>query len=92
MSQTHPSFKPLLIKATESKQLGQDLTSLNTKTSPSYSKTTVKRPTQSPEATTAKQTTSVKQLNPATCTKPSTILFPNTNRQNFMYHYQAITF
>ena len=78
MSQTHPSFKPHLIKATESKQLGQDLTSLNTKTSPSYSKTTVKRPTQSPEATTAKQTTSVKQLNPATCTKPSTMTSSQT--------------
>ena len=34
-SQTQPSFKPHLIKATESKQLGQDLTSLNTKTLPS---------------------------------------------------------
>ena len=39
-SQTHPSFKPHLIKAAESKQLGQDLTPLNTKTLPSYSKLT----------------------------------------------------
>ena len=77
-SQTQPSFKPHLIKATESKQLGQDLTSLNTKTLSSYSKTTAKRPTQSPEATTAKQTASVKQLNPATCTKPSTMTSSQT--------------
>ena len=77
-SQTHPSFKPHLIKATESKQLGQDLTSLNTKTLSSYSKTTVKEPSQSPEATTAKQTSSLKQLNPATCTKPSTMTSSQT--------------
>ena len=37
MSQTHPSFKPPSIKATESKQPGQDLASLNTKTLSSYS-------------------------------------------------------
>ena len=61
-SQTHPSFKPHLIKAIESKRLGQDLTSLNTKTLPLYSKTTAKRPNQSPEATTTKQTAPVKQL------------------------------
>ena len=53
MSQTHPSFKPPSIKATESKQPGQDLASLNTKTLSSYSKTTVNKPTQSPEATSA---------------------------------------
>ena len=67
-SQTHPPFKPHLTTVAEFKQLGQDLTPLNTKTLPSYSKTTAKSPTQSPQATTAKQTASVKQLNPATCT------------------------
>ena len=77
-SQTHPPFKPHLIKAAESKQLGQDLTNLNTKTLPSYPKTTAERPTQSPEATTAKQTTSVKQLNPATCSEPSTMTSSQT--------------
>ena len=66
MSQTHPSFKPHLIKSTESKQPGQDLTSLSTKTLSSNSKTTAEKPTQSSEATTAKQTSCVKQLNPAT--------------------------
>ena len=39
-SQTHPPFKPHLIKAAESKQLCQDLTPLNAKTLPSYSKLT----------------------------------------------------
>ena len=77
-SQTYPPCKPNLIRAAESKQIGQDLTPLNTKTLPSYSKTTAKTPTQSPEATTAKQTTSVKQLNPATCTKPSTMTSSQT--------------
>ena len=57
-SQTHPSFKPPLIKATEFKQLGQDLASLNTKTLSFYSKTIVKKPMQSPEAISAKQTVS----------------------------------
>ena len=77
-SQTYPPCKPNLIRAAESKQIGQDLTPLNTKTLPSYSKTTAKTPTQSPEATTAKQTTFVKQLNPATCTKPSTMTSSQT--------------
>ena len=66
-----------MIKATESKQPGQDLASLNTKTLYSYSKTTMKKLTQSPEATTAKQTSSVKQLNPATCTEPSAVQQPS---------------
>ena len=47
MSQTHPSFKPHLIKSTESKQSGQDLTSLSTKTLSSNSKTIAEKPTQS---------------------------------------------
>ena len=47
MSQTHPSFKPHLIKSTESKQPGQDLTSLSTKTLSSNSKTIAEKPTQS---------------------------------------------
>ena len=38
-----------------------------------YSKTTVKKPLQSPEAGSAKQTSSVKQLNPAICTKLSAV-------------------
>ena len=67
-----------MIKATESKQPGQDLTSLKTKTLSSYSKRTVKKPTQSPEAITAKQTSSVKQLNPATCTKASILTSSQT--------------
>ena len=37
----------------------------------------MKKPTQSPEATTAKQTSSEKQLNPATCTKPSAVQQPS---------------
>ena len=67
-----------MIKATESKQPGQDLTSLKTKTLSSYSKRTVKKPTQSPEAIAAKKTSSVKQLNPATCTKASTLTSSQT--------------
>ena len=63
-----------------------------------YSKTTVKKPLKSPEAASAKQTSSVKQLNPAICTKLSAVQqlklfyhdqFPNIYRQNCMYHYQA---
>ena len=77
MSQTHPSFKPHLIKSTESKQPGQDLTSLSTKTLSSNSKKIAEKPTQSSEATTAKQTSCVKQLNPATCTKPSAVQQPS---------------
>ena len=38
-----------------------------------YCKTTVKKPTESSEAISAKQTSSAKQLNPATCTKPSIV-------------------
>ena len=38
-----------------------------------YSKTTEKKPLQSPEAASAKQTSSVKQLNPAICTKLSAV-------------------
>ena len=41
-TQTHPSFKPPLIEANESKQPGQDLASLNTKTLSSYFKPIVK--------------------------------------------------
>ena len=33
----------------------------------------MEKPTQSPEATSAKQTSPVEQLNPTTCTKPSAL-------------------
>ncbi|PFX19835.1 hypothetical protein AWC38_SpisGene15759 [Stylophora pistillata] len=78
MSQTRGSFKPPSIKGTDSKQSGQDLTSINTKTLSPYSKTTVKKPSLSPDATTTKQTSSVTQPNPATCTKPSAVQQPSS--------------
>ena len=66
MSQTHPSFKPRLIKSTESKQPGQGLTSLSTKTLSSNSKTIAEKPTQSSEALSRRLTLPVGQkiLNP----------------------------
>ena len=43
----------------------------------SYFRTAVKEPTQSPEATSAEKTSSMKQFNTATCTKPCAVQQPS---------------